>query len=453
MEGKISTYVDDHAEELVERLREFLRQPSISTQNIGMEECTKMLEKELTNIGLNSKILTLVGAFPAVYGVGNEVNSNRKLLVYGHYDVQAPEPLELWDTPPFSADLRNGMIYARGATDDKGNLYANLMAAKVLRDLLGKVPDGLKFIFEGEEEVGSPNLSNYFHSYADMLACDAAILCDRGVHESGRPQIYLGNKGLLEVEISCKRAKRDVHSGHAPLINNSLWDIVRLLRSMKNDLDEITIPEYSASTCEPTEDECILISSIPFDLKEFRREYGIAEIIGSEDNPFDVIKRLLYTPTCNISGIRGGWTGERGKTIIPCEGWVRVDMRLVKGISVAHAKECVTKFIEASPYGPFNVKIKGNNEHYQCPPSNELVQMCMSISEQIYGQPPVVWPLLDGSGPLCMFPSELGGDVFIVGLGAPFLTANTHAPNENISVNQYLTGIKMMANLFYNYLR
>lgn len=449
---QISDYVDAHADELIASLQGFLRQPSISTENIGMEECTEMLRKELESLEMECKTLELEGAFPAIYGVSTAENPAKNLVVYGHYDVQSPDPVDRWTSDPFSAEIRDGMVYARGATDDKGNLWANIKAAEVLKKLTGKVPAGLKFFFEGEEEIGSPNLAKFFSTYADVLRGDACLLCDRGVHESGRPQFYLGNKGLMEVEISCKRAKRDVHSGHAPLIPNAIWDLVRLLNSMKNQFDEITIDGYTDCVEAPSEEEMALIRDIPYDLQQFKREYAISNILGGGTDPVEVIKRLIFTPTCNISGIKGGWAGERGKTIVPCEAWVRLDMRLVKGMSIAQAKEKLLQFIEKSPYGPFDVKIKANNEPYQCPPSHELVKLSTQLATSVYGEAPVVWPLLDGSGPMCMFPKYLGGDVFIIGLGAPFSTANTHAPDENISIDQYLTAIKLMANIFHEYL-
>ncbi|MBR4406227.1 MAG: M20/M25/M40 family metallo-hydrolase [Bacteroidaceae bacterium] len=450
--NKISEYVDTHADELISDLQRFLRQPSISTENIGMEECTDMLKEELDALEMDHKVLELEGAFPAIYGVSRTPDAKKKLVVYGHYDVQSPDPVNRWTSDPFSAEIRDGMIYARGATDDKGNLWANLMAARVLKEVTGKIPAGLKFFFEGEEEIGSPNLAKFFSTYSDVLNSDACLLCDRGVHESGRPQFYLGNKGLMEVEISCKRAKRDVHSGHAPLIPNAIWDLARLLNSMKNELDEITIDGYTDSVAGPSEEEVTLIRDIPYDLEQFKQEYEIADILGGGTDPVEVIKKLIFTPTCNISGIKGGWAGERGKTIVPCEAWVRLDMRLVKGMSIAEAKAKLLAFIEKSPFGPFNVKIKANNEPYQCPPSHELVKLSTKLATEVYGEAPVVWPLLDGSGPMCMFPQYLGGDVFIIGLGAPFSTANTHAPDENISIDQYLTAIKLMANIFHQYL-
>lgn len=450
---KISDYVDSNKDKLVAELQTFLRQPSISTENIGMEECTEMIQEELRKLELDTEMLKIEGAFPAVYGTTKEKGKKKELFVYGHYDVQSPDPVDKWTSDPFSAEIRDGHIYARGATDDKGNLFANIKAAEALKAVLGYVPAGLKFFFEGEEEVGSPNLEAYLSKYADILKADACVLCDRGVHESGRPQMYLGNKGILSVEIKAKRAKRDVHSGHAPLISNAVWDLVRLLNSMKNEFDEITIDGYTSNVNQPSEEEIELLKSVPFDKEDFKKKYGIKEILGKEEDEIEILKRLLYTPTCNISGIKGGWAGERGKTIVPCEAWVRLDMRLVKNQTLEEAKEKIAKFVENSPYGDFELKMHGNNEPYQISPQHELVKLAIDVTEKVYGSAPVVWPLLDGSGPMCIFPKCTGGENFIIGLGAPFSTANTHAPDENISIDQYLTGIKCMANIYYEYLK
>lgn len=449
---KIDAYVEQNRQRFIEELQAFLRQPSISTENIGMEECVDMIKVQLDKLDLAPEVLTLEGAFPAVYGTSGPPEEGKKqLLVYGHYDVQSPDPVDKWTSDPFSAEIRDGHIYARGATDDKGNLYANIKAAETLKTVMGDLPKGFKFIFEGEEEVGSPNLSRYLKEYTDILKADVCVLCDRGVHESGRPQMYLGNKGLFTVEIGAKRAKRDVHSGHAPLIHNAIWDLVRLVNSMKNELEEITIDGYYDSLRPIPDEELELLKSIPYDLDQFKKEYAIDEIIGNGD-VMATLKRLLYTPTCNISGIKGGWCGERSKTIVPCEAWLRLDMRLVKNMTVADARKKVLDFIAKSPFGKFEVRSVGENEPYQISPKHEMVQIAIHTAEEVYGEPPVVWPLLDGSGPMCMFPQYLGAENFIIGLGAPFSTANTHAPDENISIEQYITGIKYMANVYYRYL-
>ena len=449
---QISAYVDANAGRLVEELQRFLRQPSISTVNQGMEECVDMLREELEGLGLKTELLQVEGAFPAVFARSPKKGEKKELFVYNHYDVQDPDPLDQWASDPFGAEIRDGYVYARGATDDKGNLYANMKALEVLKELLGEVPPGIKLFVEGEEEIGSPNLERYLSRFADELHADGAVACDRGVHESGRPQMYLGCKGMVRAEISCRRAKRDVHSGQAPLIPNAAWDLLRLLNSMMDENHHITIPGYLDAVQPPTEEELALIGTIPMDLGDYKAEYAVNRLVCGDKDGEELVKELLYRPTCNISGIKSGWTGERGKTIVPCDAWVRLDLRLIKDMTAEEAAKRLEAFVKASPYGPFEVTAVPSIPPYKVPPNDELVQLAGRLAKEVYGRDPVVWPYLDGTAPFGLFPRYIGGDIFVIGLGAPFATANTHAPNENISIEQYLTGIKYMANIFYEYL-
>lgn len=450
---QISDYVDQNADRLVKELQNFLRQPSISTVNHGMEECADLIQKELQEIGLDTELLKIEGAFPAIFATTGRKSNKKELFIYNHYDVQDPDPLNQWKYDPFSAQIENGMVYARGATDDKGNLYANMKALETLKAVLGELPGGVKLFIEGEEEIGSPNLEAYLSQFSQELRADGAIACDRGVHESGRPQMYLGCKGMVRAEISCKRAKRDVHSGQAPLIPNAAWDLVRLLNSMMDEKGNIKIPGYLDSISSPSQEELALIQTVPMDLEEYKKEYAIDHLVCSDRDGEELVKELLYRPTCNISGIKSGWTGERGKTIIPCEAWVRLDLRLIKGMTAEDAAKKLIDFVESSPYGPFEITAVPSTPPYKVSPSDELVQLAIRAAKETYGKEAVVWPYLDGTAPFGLFPKYIGGDIFVIGLGAPFSTANTHAPNENISIEQYLTGIKYMANIFYEYLQ
>ena len=447
--GKISSYVDANKTRLVAELQAFLRQPSISTEDIGMGECAEMLRDTLTKLGLEARVERLSGAFPAVFGKSQPVPGAPTLLIYGHYDVQSPDPVNLWKYEPFSAQIADGKVWARGATDDKGNMWANIKAVETVMAVLGRIPINLYILFEGEEEIGSPNLERYIQLLACETQADVTIICDRGIHESGRPQMYLGNKGIFNVEITAKRAKRDVHSGHAPLIPNAARDLVRLLTSMFGDDGKFTIPGYYAG-CGLEDGDAELLESIPFDPAEFRKNYGIDRALV-EGTAIEMLTELLYTPTVNISGIKTGWAGERSKTIIPAEAWVRLDCRVSPGQTVERQKASIADFIKRSPYGPFEFVMKGQNEPIKAPPGHWTVRAAMAAAEKAYGQQPVVWPLLDGSGPMNLFPKHLGGPTFIIGLGAPFMTANTHAPNENIGIKEYLEGIKMMALLINSY--
>ena len=439
-------YVDQQKDRLVEELKSFLRRPGISTTGIGIEDTVQFLFDELTHLGFQSRILRLENANPVVYGEAGNPSASVTLCIYGHYDVQAPDPLSEWHSDPFEPVVRDGLIYARGATDDKGNLFANIKAAETVLGVLKRLPLRLKFFFEGEEEIGSPNLKSYLEAYQDLLKSDMTILCDRGIHESGRPQIYLGNKGLVSVRVSCRRARRDVHSGHAPLIPSGVWDLVRLLGSLKDEREQVLVPGHYDNVIPPSEEELKLLEKIPFDPERFKSQYGIRKTL-TEGSPVDLLRALLFRPTCNISGIQAGWIGQKPKTIIPAAATALLDFRLVKKQGLNEIKEKVTRAIEASPFGPFDLEVRGEFEEYRVSPNHPWARLAIETAREVTGKDPVVWPLLDGSGPLVLFPRYIGGETFIIGLGAPFETANTHAPNENIGIDHYLTGIVQMATL------
>jgi acetylornithine deacetylase/succinyl-diaminopimelate desuccinylase-like protein len=442
----LRNYVDQHRDRLVDELKSFLRRPGISTTGVGIEDTVQFLFDELTRLGFQSRVLRLENANPVVYGEAGDPSASVTICIYGHYDVQAPDPLSEWHSDPFEPVVRDGLIYARGATDDKGNLFANIKASETVLTVLGRLPLRLKFFFEGEEEIGSPNLKRYLETYQDLLKSDMTILCDRGVHESGRPQIYLGNKGLVSVRVSCRRARRDVHSGHAPLIPSGVWDLVRLLGSLKDEREKILVPGHYDNVLQPSEEELKLLEKIPFDPETFKMQYGIRKTLAN-GSPVDLLRALLFRPTCNISGIAAGWTGQKPKTIIPAAATAILDFRLVKKQGLNEIKEKVTRAIEASPFGPFDLEVRGEFEEYRVSPSHPWARLAIETAKEVTGKDPVVWPLLDGSGPLVLFPRYIGGETFIIGLGAPFETANTHAPNENIGIDHYLTGIVQMAAL------
>ena len=250
----------------------------------------------------------------------------------------------------------------------------------------------------------------------------------------------------ISVRVSCRKARRDVHSGHAPLIPSGAWDLVRLLNSLKDEREQVLVPGHYDNVLPPSEEELRLLENIPFDPERFKVQYGIRKILA-DGSPVDLLRALLFRPTCNISGIQAGWTGPKPKTIIPAAATAQLDFRLVKKQGLNEIKEKVTRAIETSPFGPFDIQVKGEFEEYRVSPSNPWVRLAIETAREVTGKDPVVWPLLDGSGPLVLFPRYIGGETFIIGLGAPFETANTHAPNENIGIDHYLTGIVQMATL------
>lgn len=446
----LEKYVNDNKDTLIASLQDFLRIKSISAQNIGMEECAQFLKETMDDIGIETKMLRLEGAFPAVYGEIINPTAEKTLLIYGHYDVQPPEPLELWDSDPFDPVIRDDVIYARGATDDKGNLWATIMAVKCLLDNDIELPINLKFFFEGEEEIGSPNMKAYMEAHQELMRADYTILCDRGIHESGRPQMYLGNKGIMNVEVTIKGAKRDVHSGQAPFIPNAAWHLVWLLNKLKNEDDKILIPGYYDRVAQPSEEDLELLKSVPFDKEDYLKTYQIDDIIPQNEG-VDALVSLLFQPTATINGLISGYQGEGSKTIVPNEATAKLDFRFVNDQDPEECKALIEDFFQKNYDGDINVRYDDRRNPSKVPPSAEIVKVSIDASKEVYGEDPVVWPFLDGSGPISLFDEILGAPGIIIGLGAPFSYANTHAPNENISVDQYLKGIKLMATIYQRY--
>lgn len=446
---RLYRYVDQESERLIQDLCDLLAEPSISAQNVGMEECARKLAAMMGKSGIATEILPTEG-YPVVYGEVHAGDHLPTLAIYGHYDVQPPEPLELWNTPPFQPTRIGDYIYARAATDDKGNLVATFKAVEALLRTGDRLPVNVKFFFEGEEEIGSPSLEGFLSAHRERFAgADATILCDRGVHESGRPHLFLGNKGIIKAEVTLHGPKRDVHSSQAPIMPSPVWDLVNLLHQVKPDGRTVAIPGFYDRVVPPTPLERELIESIPFSVEEYLRDYGLSHLLV-EGNPADVLTELLFKPTFNIQGIFGGYTGSGSKTILPASATAKIDIRLVHAMTAEDTISKVRNFFAERGYEA-NLKITGETQEYKLSPDNPVVQTAMEAARRAYGLEPVVWPLLEGSGPMALFPEILGTPTFIIGLGAPFSTANTHAPNENIGIHHYLTGIKMIATLLAMY--
>ncbi|WLD94412.1 M20/M25/M40 family metallo-hydrolase [Alkalihalobacillus sp. AL-G] len=447
---EIDSIVDQEFDSLIASLQDFLKLKSISAQNIGMEECASFLKDTMESIGIDCKLLRRDGAFPVVFGEILNPSATKTLLIYGHYDVQPPEPLDLWDSDPFDPIIRDGKLFARGATDDKGNLWATIMAVKCLQQSGIKIPINLKFFFEGEEEIGSPNFKAYMEEHKELLSADYTILCDRGVHESGRPQMYLGHKGITHTEITIKGAKRDVHSGQAPFIPNTGWQLVWLLNKLKDEHDQILIPGYYDNVESPSAEDLDLLKKVPFDKKDYCEIYGIEDIVPQNEG-VEALTSLLFNPTATINGLTSGYQGTGNKTIVPNQASAKLDFRFVKNQDPDRCVELIREYVQQHFEGEIEIKIGDVRNPSKVSPNAEVVQVAIEASQMVYKEDPVVWPMLDGAGPMSLFEEILDAPAIIVGLGAPFAYANTHAPNENISLKNYSDGIKMMAATYYLY--
>ena len=261
---KVYEYIDAHAESFVEDLVKLVRQPSVSAKGEGIEECATLVEKTLQEVGFSTKIIRRGKGHPVVYGEIKSEKPSKTILFYDHYDVQPPEPLEKWMCEPFSGKIINGKVYGRGASDNKGNFVSRLKAVQTLLKALGNVPVNIKFFVEGEEEIGSPNLEPVIKEYGELFSADAAIWEFGGTDRRGRPNLYLGLKGVLSVELKANGASRDVHSANAPLIPNAAWRLVWALNLLKDKEENILIEGFYDNVLPPSPEDVECLKNIPF---------------------------------------------------------------------------------------------------------------------------------------------------------------------------------------------
>ena len=325
----ILKHVDDSMPGLVSDLQTLIRQPSVSAKNEGIEQCATLVAKMLKKSGIKSEILRLKGVAPLVYGeIKSKKNSNKTILFYNHYDVQPAEPFELWDDPPFSGKIKGNKIFGRGSADDKGELITRIKAVEAFLKETGDVPCTVKFVIEGEEEIGSAHIEQYLKKYQKKFSCDGVIWEFGYVDAKDRPIIGLGMKGLLYVELTAKESVRDAHSSLAVIIKNPAWRLIGALQTLRDSSGKILIKDWYKEVTPFTKKDLELLSKEPFDESGFKAEYGITQFMNRKKG-IEVKKALAGDPTCNIAGMISGYTLQGAKTVLPASASVKIDFRLV----------------------------------------------------------------------------------------------------------------------------
>jgi len=445
---KIYEYIDSNHRNFIKELVLLVNQPSVSAKNEGIRECAKMVEEAMKKVGFSTKFIEKKKGNPVVYGELKAKEPQKTLLFYNHYDVQPPEPLEEWICDPFSGEIRKGRIYGRGVSDNKGNIISRLKAVQAFLEVVGEVPVNIKFVIEGEEEIGSPNLPPILKKYKDLFSADAAIWEFGGTDRRGRPLIYLGLKGVLSVELEAKGASRDVHSANAPLIPNPAWRLTWALNSLKNEKDEILIGGFYDDVESPSAEEIECLKDIPFEEEEERKELGLKEFLHGISG-IDALKALLYKPTCTINGIVSGYTGAGSKTVLPNKATVKLDFRLVPRQMPEKILGNLVRHLRTRGFGDIRVIDQGSTEPVKTPITDKFVQMVAKTAEKVYNKRAVVYPTSAGSGPMHLFRNWLGYPV--VSVGCAHAESRGHAPNENITIDGFVQGTKFIAAIIQDF--
>lgn len=441
-------YIDAHAEAFIARLQTLCRQPSVAAQSWGMAEAAALVKGQIDALGSGeAELLPVREGFPVVYaklaGAGAKT-----LNFYNHYDVQPAEPLDLWESDPWGAEIRDGKLYARGVADNKGNTVARVCALEALKAVRGDLPCTVQFFVEGEEEIGSRHLHNFVEDYAHLIPADACIWEFGSLDASERLTMSLGLRGICYVELRCHGANTDLHSSVANGVVNPAWRLVWALASIKEPRGRVLIPGFYDDVLPAPPEAVIALEEMPNNEATFLRRVGLTQYLdGLSGVPLRVRDR--FQPTCTISGIESGYTGVGTKTVLPSVATAKVDMRLAPGMSPEKTFERLRAHLDAQGFTDIETELLSAEMPGRSPLDSEIVRVTTETAREIYGSAPVIDPINPGSGPNYLLCDKFG--IPMAGAGVGYSESRAHAPNENIRVEDYVRGIKHMALLLERY--
>lgn len=449
--------------ELIADLQILIRQPSISATSEGLEQCAILLSNMMKNAGIDSELLYLdiedqiesgitKQVPPIVFGeVKSKSNPHSKtILFYNHYDVQPVDPIEKWNEDPFSGKVVGNLIYGRGSSDDKGELITRLKAVEFILQKTGDVPCNIKFLVEGEEEIGSPNLSDYVRKYKQKLDCDLVIWESGYIDKDQRAIISLGQKGILNTEISVNGPSRDIHSSLAVAIENPAWKLVNLLSLLYDSKDgKILIDGWYNEVKPLTEKELQVLADEPFNEAAFKKEYGISNFINNQKS-YEIKKALALEPSCNISGLSSGYTKKGMKTILPAVASAKLDFRLVPEMDPKIQFERLINYLRAKGFSEQEVSIKylSGEPAYRTPVDSQYVKLVVNSASKIFSG--VILNLSSsGTGPMYVFKDILGVDSICI--GSTVLPNKMHSPNEFTNLDLLHKGTNCFIEIINNF--
>ncbi len=439
---RIDNYIETHFDKSVEELSQLCAQPSVAAQNLGIGACAELVANALRARGFEVKIFP-TGGSPVVFGE-REGRGESTLIVYDHYDVQPPEPLGLWDSPPFEPTMRDGRLYARGVADNKGNFSSRLYAIDAILDAEGELPCNVKFVVEGEEEIGSVNLEPFVKEHQDLLAGDVCVWEIGGVDHENYPIQMVGLRGICYVELRVRTANRDVHSGTGgSIFPNAAWRLVWALNSLKDKNERILLPGFYDAVIPPTEREKELLAQLPDMRDYYRDEFNLKGFLKGIDNPLELAIEAVYQPTCTICGLTSGYQGEGSKTVLPAEASAKVDFRLVPDQTPEQVLAQLRTHLDANGFEDVEIVDLGGNPGAKTNPDHPAVKLAVKAAEDVYDKPTRINPMIGGSGPNFIFQKYLG--VPIISSGAGDADTRIHAPNESINLDLYEKAAKHFA--------
>jgi acetylornithine deacetylase/succinyl-diaminopimelate desuccinylase-like protein len=448
---KILSYIESHHDRYLLEVKELLAIPSVSSQSERkpeMRRTAEWLKNHMMKIGLQNVQILETEGHPVVYADWLGAASKSTILIYGHYDVQPEDPVDLWKTPPFEATERDGNLYARGAADDKGQIFIHLKAIEAFLKSGGTLPVNIKIIFEGEEEIGSEHFGKFVSENKELLKADVIVISDSGMFAKGVPSVTYALRGLSYMEVEVTGPNSDLHSGSfGGSVHNPIQALTEMIASLHDKNGRITVKGMYDDVRPLTKAERAAFKKLPWNDKKYAKLLGLKQLYGEKG--FTTLERLWARPTLECNGIWGGYTGEGAKTVLPSKAFAKISMRIVPDQSSAKIAKLFEKHLKAIAPKTVGVKVRYLNggEPAITPIDSPGVQAAVAALEKGFGKKPL-YQREGGSIPIIVdFKTLLGIDSVLLGFGVP--EENAHAPNEFINLDNFFGGIKTAAH-YYN---
>ena len=449
--NSILPFLDSNKERYLSELKDFLAIQSVSSQtshNADMRRCAEWTSSQMRTIGLNNVQVMETAGHPVVFGEWMGAPGKPTILLYGHYDVQPVDPVNLWISPPFEATIRDGNLYARGSSDDKGQVFIHLKAIEAFLKNNGSLPVNIKMLIEGEEEVGSAHLDDFVKEHKDLLKADLVVISDSSMFAKGVPSVCYGLRGLAYMEIEVTGPNGDLHSGSfGGSVHNPIQALSEMIASLHDKNGRITIKGFYDDIRQLSQAERNAYKKLPWSDTKYAKQLGLRQLYGEKG--FTTLERLWARPTLECNGIWGGYTGEGAKTVLPAKAFAKISMRLVPDQTSAQAARLFERHLRkiAPKTVTLTVKALHGGEPAITPIDSPGVQAAVVALEKGFGKKPL-YQREGGSIPIVVqFKNILGLDTVLLGFGLP--DENAHAPNEFINLDNFFGGIRTSAH-FYN---
>ena len=443
---RFDRYVDRHARSFTERLQALCRMPSVAARGTGMRAVAEMVEQMLQRTGAGTRVFRVGSGYPIVYGESGA--GERSYLVYGHYDVQPVGQLTEWSSGPFAAAIVDGRLYARGASNSKGDLVARVAAIEAYQKTFGKLPVCFRFLVEGEDGLASPSLYRFAAENAALLVADGCIWDDGYRDTNERLVINLGFKGIVFLELRAYGARTDLHSKWGGIVPNPAWRLVQALATIVSPKGVITIDGFSSHVAPITNEDKQNLKTVELDEAGLRREFRIGSWVRGMTGR-ELTKELIFGPTCTICGIRTGHTDAGAKTVLPGTALARLDFRLVPDLTPELVVSLLRRHLDTRGFQDIEIVELGGEPYAKSSPRSLVARAAIESAEGVYGQPPVVYPLDPASGPVGIVCGVQDPPTPVVSFGISHSGSNPHGPDENIRVDDFIEGIKFFGRVIH----